>query len=352
MEPPRNAAPGHICKDLDEALGQFTQIITDDEHSGIRDVMERLESERDGARVQRLIQLVFGILNALPREESTTFEFEMLFELIDSTRQTMVALLEFLADGPEDNRQILPVFRQALQQCPGDSLVLTFSDVTGATELMAALGATLADESVVALLLSPPGQRTEGRDGFIALYRTIVNAIQSPHFDFAELESYLSFLEIEEPPVSGLLKALRNYLQGESLEHLKASLSCLESTGRDGETGVDVLGGLLFSILNDERIDRGNILTAAAPIIEELQDPNVQTLVGSVMDALANDPDLRELWVDLLIFLLREDNLLAVLDLAVALFEDEGIDDLVLLMSSLVAPCPDPPPDYALSESL
>ena len=348
MGPPRNAAPGHICKNLDEALDQFTQIITGDEHTGIRGVMERLESERDGARVQRLIQLVFGVLNILPREESTTFEFEVTFGLIDSTRQTMVTLLEFFADGPESNRQIFPIFRQALQQCPRDSLVLMFSDVAGATELMAALGATLDDESVVALLLNPSGERTEGPDGFIALYRTIVNAIQSPHFDFAELESYLSFLELEQPPMSRLLKALRDYLQGESLEHLRASLSCLESTELEGETGVDILGGLLFSILNDEGIDRGNILTAAAPLIKQLQDSEVQTLIGAVMDAMATDSNLRELWVDLLIFLLREDNLPAVLDLAVALFEDEGIDDLVLLMSSLVAPCPDPPPDYAL----
>ena len=342
--------PAHTCKDLDESLEHLNQIVARHGPSGFGDVMDRLQSERDGARVQRLIQLVLGILNALPREESTTFEFEMLFELIDSTRPTIVALLDFFADGPQSNRQIVPVLREALQQCPRDSLVLTFSDVTGATDLMAALGATLQDDSIVALLLSPPGQRTEGSDGFIAFFRTIVTAVQSPHFDVTELEGLLSFLNTDEPPVSELLKALRDYLQGETLDHLLASLTCLESTELGGETGIDILGGLLFSILNDENIDRGVFLTAAAPLIEQLQDPSLQTIIGSVMDALVYDLNLRELCIDLIVFLLREDNLPAVLDLTAALFEDEGIDDLVLLMSSLLAPCPDPPPDYALSD--
>ena len=114
--------------------------------------------------------------------------------------------------------------------------------------------------------------------------------------------------------------------------------------------GVDIIGGLLFDLLSDDDLDTGSLLTIAAPLIEQIQDPQTRTLLSAVLEALVEDLALREVTIDLLVFFLREDNLPVILEAAVPLISDGGIDSLVLLMAGLTVRCPDPPPEYAVSD--
>jgi hypothetical protein len=101
------------------------------------------------------------------------------------------------------------------------------------------------------------------------------------------------------------------------------------------------LGGLLYDLITLEALDFGQLLSLMAPLLEQIQGPGLQTLGGAALDALIADDSLRDLAVELLIFLLRPDNLVPVLQSVAVLVETRGLDDLLRLVEGLTVRCPE-----------
>ena len=312
-------------------------------------VVDRLIGELNGGRVQQLLELLLGLLQALPREEASSFEFQIILDLVEQAKDEMVVMLDFMRTGPDSSRLVFPVLSQALAECPRDSLILTVSDLIHSTDLMAALGLALDDPMIVGLLENIPNQPEEGRSGFIALIRTLVNAMQSSSFEFSELRELLAFLNLDEPPMSILLTELEAYTEGATFDHLLMTLDCFESTSVEGTPGVDAVGGLLYDLMTLEEMDVAGLLSLTAPLLAQLQEADLQILIHAALDALIEDLELRLKAIDLIIFLLREDNLPLVLDAFSALLETDAVEGLVVLMSSITIRCPDPPPSYGVA---
>jgi hypothetical protein len=118
-------------------------------------------------------------------------------------------------------------------------------------------------------------------------------------------------------------------------------VTCLEETEVDGLDGGDAMGSLLYDLITLNGLELGALLSVAAPILADLKEPQVQTLLEAVLEALIEDVGLRDLAIDLVVFLLREDNLLPVLESVQVLVETRGADDLIQLVQRLTIRCPE-----------
>ncbi|MCA9563463.1 MAG: hypothetical protein KC561_08235 [Myxococcales bacterium] len=346
---PPSAAPSTTCRNLDDLTAGLRSELRDGNLDGLAEVVDRLANERNGTRVSQALRVVLQLLQSLPREEATTFEFEIILTILDQVGEPLGAILDFLAQGQGESELLFPLLSTAIRECPADSFILTVEDIFKETALMAALGETLGDPQIVALVRALPGQSEEGKIGFIALFRTILNAIQSPSFDFAELRSILSFADIDEPPLSGLLDELERFLASESFDHLLLTVECIQVTEVDGHDGTEVLGGFLYDLITLPELDISSILSIAAPLLEEIQDEDIQTLGAAALERIKLDRELRAATIDLVTFFLREDNIGPLLDSVVVLFQADVLPDLVALIGELTVRCPESPPDYAVS---
>lgn len=345
---PANEAPSHVCKTIDEMTVNILGMAQEGELGGLSEVVNRLTSELNGARIQQALELILGVLQTLPREETTEFEFQILLDLIDQAKQPLTAILDYIATGPDSRRFIFGVLDQAMNECPRDSLILTVDDIFKSTDLMAALGAMLDDPTIVELLTQIPDQPEDGKDGFKALLRTIVNALQAETFEFSDLRELLGFLSLDEPPMSDLLTELELYLSGATFDHLLATLDCIESRTVYGVPGVDALGALLFDMITLEELDIAGLLTLAAPLLAQLQEADIQVIGRAALDTLIVDIPLREKAIGLISFFFREDNLPPLLEAMTALLEGNGFEEVIVLLSSITVRCPDPPPSYGV----
>jgi hypothetical protein len=339
VDAPLTPSSQQTCPGVDDRLANVLATLRAGELDDLHAVLDRLATERDGVRLERAMQFGLRLLQALPRREAESFEYALVYTLLDRIREPAVGVLRFLAEGPAQRRAMFAVLGDMFAECARDSLILTVKDLFDDTDLLEAAGAALSDEAIVGLLANIPSSEQGGRAGFVALIRATVNAIRSPSFDFAQLRDLLSFLELDEPPLSGLLDALQAYLTGERLANLRATLSCLATQGWRGAPGVDVLGGFLFDVMTLEGLDLGELLELAAPILEQLKEPTVETLLTAVIDELLEDVGLRDLGLELVVFFLREDNLQSVLRATVVLFENRGIDDVLRLIEGLTVRC-------------
>ena len=346
--PPSEPA-SHVCLTIDETTESLRELAAEGALDSLTEVVERLIDELNGGRVQQLLELILGLLQALPREEASAFEYEIILDLIGQAKDSMAVMVEFMRTGPDSTRLLFPMLSQALAECPRDSLILTVSDLFQGTDLMAALGLALDDPMIVGLLENIPNQPEQGRSGFIALIRTMVNAMQSSSFEFSELRALLVFLELDEPPMSILLTELEGYLHGPSFDHLLMTLDCFESTSVNDTPGVDVVGGLLYDLMTLEEMDVAGLLSLTAPLLAQLQEADIQILGQAALDALIEDVELRLKAIDLIIFFLREDNLPPVLEAFSTLLATDAVEGLVTLMSSITIRCPDPPPSYGVA---
>jgi hypothetical protein len=344
-EAPPTAAPQQRCPTLDDRLADFSAALESESMADLGLVFDRLARELNGARFESALELLLEVLQVLPREEATRFQFDLIGGLIDDTEETLLATLRYLSTGPDSRRDLFPVLRQAVMDCPRDSLVLTVADFFKATDLLASVGATLEDPTLLSILASPPDTPTAGRPGFVALVRAAVNAIQSPNFNIAQLRDLLSFTDLDRPPLSDLMIALESYLQGERFDHLLLTLSCLEESSVDGISGIDVLAGLVYDLVLLEEIELGSLLSLAAPVIEQIQDRDLQTLGTAILNAMVTDLPMRQLAKDLVAFLIREDNVGPLLRALVTLIERDAIDDLVAVAEGLTVRCTQPPLD-------
>jgi hypothetical protein len=216
---PRTEAPSQRCAPIDERLTRVRAVLERGDLVSLQAVLERLQLERDGARLERALQLVLGILQSFPRDPANTFDFHLLLDLLETSRDPLAVVVRALSDGPEQRREVFGAVSVAMTECPRESFLLTLRDVFRATTLLEAAGGALSDTTVVDLLAHIPDQPEEGRDGFIALVRAIANAVRSPNFDFEQVRAILSFLDLDQPPVSDLVAALDVYLSGETLVH-------------------------------------------------------------------------------------------------------------------------------------
>jgi len=191
----------------------------------------------------------------------------------------------------------------------------------------------------VELLANIPTDPNEGRAGFVALVRAVLTAVTSTNFDFAQVRELLSFLDLDEPPISDLMTQLERYFQGESLENIRTTVSCLANQSYLGLTGTDAVGGLLYDLMTIDGLELGELLTVMAPILEQLKDPELQTISSAIVDAFVEDLELRDLAIDLLVFLLREDNLVPVLESIEVMLSTRGLDDILLVMEGLTVRC-------------
>lgn len=346
---PRSEQPAHRCLTIDETTESLRSLAAEGALDSLAEVVDRLIGELNGGRTQQVLELILGVMQALPREESSSFEYQIILDLVDQAKGSMAVMVDFLRSGPDHRRYMFPILTQAVAECPRDSLILTVSDLFESTELMAALGLALDDPTIVNLLENIPNQPEEGRSGFIALIRTMVNAMQSSNFEFSEMRDLLAFLALDEPPMSFLLTELEAYLTGTTFEHLLLTLECLESTAVHGSPGVDVVGGLLYDLMTLDEMDVAGLLSLTAPLLAQLQAADIQIIGQAALDALIEDVELRLKAIDLIIFFLREDNLPPVLEAFSALLETDAIEGLVILMSSITIRCPDEPPSYGVA---
>jgi len=338
---PYAAPPSARCDTLDERSETIREVLAFDELPGLQVIAERLANERNGALLERALAFALELIRFLPRKETTTFEFDLLGELIDATRSQVVAILDHLATGPDTRRDLLRLLSLAMTDCPRDSLILTVRDLFRATDLVASVGPVLGDPLVVSLLANVPDSEETGRPGFVALSRLLFNAVRSPNFDIADLRPLLGFLELDEPPLSALLDEAELYLVGDQLEHLQATLACFDGLEVDGRPGPDVVGDLLYDLVTIESLDTAGLLEAATPLIEQLQHPDIQLLGGALIDGLVDDLAFRETTIELLVFLLRDENVGLLLDSAVVLFESRAFDDLIHIIAGLTVRCPE-----------
>lgn len=337
---PRVAAPETRCATLDESTATLRTQLDAGALPGLAEVVSRLAVERSGALIEAALDVFFRIVASLPREETTSFEYDKLRELLTLARPQLVSVLEYLAGGDDSRADVLRLLRDGVVDCPRDSFVLTLRDVFEATELLGALGAALDDSLVVSLLRDIPGQEA-GERGFVAVLRLVFNAIASPSFDIAELRSILAFADLDRPPLSDAFAAAEAYLQPPRVDHLVATLACITETRVGERDGVEVLGTLLYGLITDENVDAAEFLVLAAPIIAELQEPDIQLLGGAIIDGLVDDLTLREAAIELVAFVLRDDNLpLLVADLP-RLVADRGADDLVAVIEAITVRCPE-----------
>ncbi len=345
---PANEAPSHICKTIDEMTVSIMGMAREGELGGLAEVVDRLTSELNGGRIQQALELILGVLQTLPREETTEFEFQILLDLVDQAKQPLSAILDYIATGPDSRRFVFGVLDQAMNECPRDSLILTVSDIFQSTDLMAALGTTLDDPRIVELLTVLPDQPDDGKDGFKALLRTIINAVQAETFEFSDLRELLAFLSLDEPPMSDLLTEVELYLSGSTFDHLVLTLDCIESTTVYGVPGVDVLGALLYDLISLEELDIAGLLTLAAPLLAQLQEADIQVIGRAALDTLIVDIPLREKAISLISFFFREDNLPPLMEALTAMLEGNGFEEVIVLLSSITVRCPDPPPSYGV----
>ena len=347
---PYSQRPEQRCKTIGDSTASLLSLAEEGQVDGLVEVVDRLMTERNGTRIQQAVDMLLGLLQALPREEASSFEFQILLDLIEQAKEPLKAVVDHIATGPESRRAVFPVLSQAMLECPRDSLILTVADLFASTELLAALGAALDDPIVVGLLANIPDLPEDGRAGFVALIRLVINAVQAETFEFSDLRSLLGFLELDEPPLSQLFEELEAYLQGATFEHLLLTLECIESTEVDGEPGVDVLGSLVYDLITLEELDVAGLLTIAAPLLAQLQQADIQVLGTAALNVLIADVGLRVQAIDLIAFFLRSDNLGPVLSAVGAMLDAGALEDIVVLLSSLTLLCPDDPPAYGVAE--
>ena len=70
---PYVAPPEQRCLTLDERVERLVAAIDEQQLQSFEIVLERLQNEREGARLERTLRLFIRVLQAMPRQEATEF---------------------------------------------------------------------------------------------------------------------------------------------------------------------------------------------------------------------------------------------------------------------------------------
>ncbi|MBN1947091.1 MAG: hypothetical protein JW797_15555 [Bradymonadales bacterium] len=346
IDAPLNQTPEQRCITLDQALGHLSEQLDGGALDPLASLADRFLHEREGTRTSQLVDLFFGILQSFPRAQAMVFEYDLLLTLVERIREQAVLTFEYLGEGPPERLWFFQVVSQALAECPQGSIIPAVQEMLEATDLMAAIGTALTDPTVVGLLTNIPTQPEGGRDGFVAMIGAVSSAIRSVNFQFSELRSILSFFSLDEPPISWLLVELEEYLAAEKLEHLRSLLDCIGQTSYEGLLGIEIIGGLFYDLLTLQGSDPGTMFSLVAPIINELQNAEIQVLMNAAVQRLMEDLEFRRVAIELALFFFRQDNTLDLVRSLAVLFQSESIDDIILVMAGITIGCTDPPRPY------
>jgi hypothetical protein len=327
------------CPTLGARLAKTRAALGEDVGEGLRVAVEAAAARRDGDDVRALLDGVLAVVAELWRQlqdEGRTLPIAALDEALARAQPQLVAALRYLAAPGAAQAAAYDLIAGLLTACPSGSVTEALLLVLTDEALLSALGASLSDPTVLAIVGAlPPGE------GLAPLVRAVVRAINSPRFVFDDLVALIEPLfDLTQPPLDALLPPLRRLLSGEPLVTIRALTVCLEDaiTTRAGQSGGEALGALLYGLLQAPGVELGALLGALEPALNLVQDPNTAGLLTAALQALRDDDRAREGLKPALLTLLSPAYGPGVLESLAALIEAGAVPEVLWALSDLLDP--------------
>ena len=341
------------CVRFDDAIASTLSTIEQGKVLQIEIAMEALAAER-GDAVEGLLQGLLAIIAemwqaGLKEHPEVLLPVGAVLHDFDAL---IASVMRFLAVEEPTQLDAREALSSMISECPQGSLTRLVALVVTRPDLIRALSESANDPAVSSVLLSlSDGSGQSGEEGFVALVRTAVKAINNRNFLVTDLIALVEPLfDVSQPPLSTLVSEFVVLLTGQNLEIVRAVTRCVDETivvGQSGQTGTEALARLVYRSLTDPSLDVVSPVQNLSPTAELLEDPMTQAVFGAVLARLLEDDALREGMKPGVRFLLRPDYSPGIL-LDLAQLVDAGIlAELVTLLVDVMGECA---PSHLLSE--
>lgn len=342
-EAPRVDAPQALCPTVDEHLSDTLAALRAGKAQNLANTLDLMEVARPDA-AQGLLGAVLAIAGEVWRSglrEDTSLLTD-LGALLDGLTPLLTSIIDHLAREGAVQRDALEAVSGLLATCPQRALTDAAALLVSRPELVGALGDLVEDPLVVSVIESLSDGGQSGREGFVALFRTIIRALNSPNFVFADLTALIEPLfDLDAPPFDVLVAELELLLTAENLVTVRALTVCLDQqiVVASGRTGTEALGALVYDLITDPQIRLGERLGELEPALEVLDDPRVRAALDAILGRLQSDEAVREGLKPGIRFLLAPEHVSGVLSDASALIQAGLLPDVIGLLTDVLEPC-------------
>lgn len=256
---------------------------------------------------------------------------------------------------------LLPVTRTVVERCNDDPFLdlaqglLRWLAPPRGKAAFEAFSRLLRNPDAKALLTSIDVKNDVGRGGFLALARTLRDALTSDGFDPAELQSTFEDLVYPfvrdhypdhglEADLRGAVDVLVDVLDPQRspgvLRPLQEVVLCAEAADPD-----DALLGASYDLLFDaEVVGLDALMDTLSALTDADPDGTVLEAAGLLLRAFAEDRDARVAFSVVFGEVLTEENARKVLPVLVDLLESDVVSEIVVLGDVLLRGCGSPPP--------
>ena len=328
------------CEPLGDQLANTRAALAFGEAKQLAAALDAASLHRDGEDVQALLNTLLVVLGQVWRQlkdDGRALPLDQLGVLLSDLQPALVAALRYLATPDQTQLDAYALISDILTECPERSVTDLLALMLQQPGFISSLGALLSDPTIRDILDALP----QG-SGFVALIRSVINAVNSPNFVFDELVTLIEvFVDVDAPPFDVFLPQLRVLLSDENLPTVRALTVCLDEAIiiRPGVSGSDAVGALLYGLLNADNVDLISLFDQLGGAITLLEDPDTRALLDAVILILQENDDVREGIKPLIRFLMQPEYAPGVLSDLTNLIEAGTFDEVLHLLGDFLNGC-------------